>query len=686
MPNDPICGMYVDEHTNLVSYKDGKKYYFCSKACKVQFEKPERELGLLKISIAISWPISILILLMEYVIAIPYSLYIMLALATLVQFYSGWRFYAGTADAIKNRSANMDTLIAIGTSTAYGYSAVVVFFPHIFQVSEVYFDTSTLIIALVLTGTYIQRLMEVKASSAIDKLLELQPKNAHLVMGNRIVDVAVEKVKPGDILLVKPGERIPTDSIVVHGSSSVNESMVTGESIPVQKNIGDAVIGGTINVTGALRVKAQKVGEDTTLHQIMDIVRNAAYTRVPIQRLVDKVSSYFVPSVMGIAVLSALLWLLVGKVAATYAILVFVSVLIIACPCALGIATPAALLVSSGILAKNGILIRKGEALELANKINVIVIDKTGTLTSGMPEVTDILPLGRYTTNSILEYAAVAELNSEHPLAKAIVKKAREKGMIPKFPESFEYLQGSGVVAHMNGVEIRVGNPEMQAASKGILEKARRLEAEGKTALVISLGKRTIGIVALADTIRPESKRAIEDLKRLGIDVWMATGDNERVAYAVASALGIRHVVANANPLAKLELVKKLKKEGKTVAAVGDGVNDAPALAAADIGIAIGAGTDVAISAGSIVLLKSDVLDIIRAISISKITMKKIEQNLAWAFGYNSILIPVAAGILVPFFGIGIYNILPVLAALAMAMSSITVISNSLLLNKYKPA
>jgi len=685
MPNDPVCGMYVDEHTSLVDYKDGKKYYFCSKSCKVQFERPERELKMLRISIGISWPIAVAILLMEYVIAVPYSLYIMLALATVVQFYPGWRFYAGIADAVKNRSANMDTLIAIGTSAAYGYSAIVVFLPHLFPIHGVYFDTSTLIIALILTGTYMQRVMEVRASGAIDKLLELQPKKAHLVNGNKITDIAVDDVKPGDMLLVRPGEKIPTDSVVVHGSSSVNESMITGESMPVQKEPGDAVIGGTVNMTGALRIKVQKVGEDTTLHQIIDIVRNATSSRVPIQRLVDKVSSYFVPAVIGIAVISAALWLLVGKVAATYSVLVFVSVLIIACPCALGIATPAALLVSSGISARNGILIRKGEALELANKINAIVIDKTGTLTSGMPEVTDILPLGRYTTNSILEYAAAAELNSEHPLAKAIIKKAREKGITPKFPESFDYLQGSGVVARINGIEISVGNAEMQAAGKSVLGKTRRLEEEGKTALVIKLGNKAIGIIALADTIKPESKRSIEDLKRLGIDVYMATGDNERVAHAVSNALGIRHVMANANPQAKLELVKRLKKEGKIVAAVGDGVNDAPALATADIGIAIGAGTDVAISTGGIILMKNSVLDIGRAINISKMTMRKIRQNLAWAFGYNSILIPVAAGILVPFFGISIYNILPVLAAFAMALSSITVVSNSLLLNRYKP-
>ena len=685
MPNDPVCGMYVDEHTSLVSYKDGKKYYFCSKSCKVQFERPERELKILRISILVSWPIAVAILLMEYVITVPYSLYIMLILATIVQFYPGWRFYAGIADAIKNRSANMDTLIAIGTSAAYGYSAIVVFLPHLFPIHSVYFDTSTLIIALILTGTYMQRLMEVRASNTIDKLLELQPKKAHLVNGNRITDIAIDSVKPGDTLLVRPGERIPADSVVVQGSSSVDESMITGESMPVQKEPGDIVIGGTINTTGALKIKVQKVGDDTTLHQIIDIVRNVTSSRVPVQRLVDKVSSYFVPAVIGIAVISATLWLLVGKVVATYSILVFVTVLIIACPCALGIATPAALLVSSGISARNGILIRKGEALELANKINAIVIDKTGTLTSGMPEVTEILPLGKYNVDSILEYAAVAELNSEHPLAKAIVKKAKEKGISPRFPESFKYLQGSGVVARFNGKEISVGNVKMQDIGKGVSAKVRKLEEEGKTVLVVKLGKKAIGIIALADTIKPESKKAIENIMNLGIDVYMATGDNERVANRVANALGIRHVIANANPQAKLELVKKLKKEGKTVAVVGDGINDAPALAAADVGIAIGAGTDIAISAGSIVLMKSDVLDICRVINISKITMRKIKQNLTWAFGYNAILIPVAAGALVPFFGIGIYNILPVLAAFSMSMSSITVVLNSLLLDRYRP-
>ncbi|MCL4381795.1 cadmium-translocating P-type ATPase [Candidatus Marsarchaeota archaeon] len=685
MANDPICGMYVDEHTHITSYRDDRKYYFCSNSCKVQFEKPERELKILKIAILLSWPIAIFIVLLEYIITIPFSLYIMLALASIVQFYPGLRFYAGVIEAIKNKSANMDTLIAIGTTAAWGYSAFVVFFPNVFPASNVYFDTSTIIIALILTGTYLQRISEMHASGAIEKLVGLRPKIAHKIQNGQITDISIEKIQVGDMMVVKPGEKIPTDSIITEGESSVDESMISGESMPVTKKSGDKVIGGTINTTGSIKIKAQNVGNDTALSQIISIVRDAASSRVPIQRLVDVISSYFVPAVIGIAVFSAIAWFFIGNVAATYAILVFVSVLIIACPCALGIATPAALLVSSGVSARNGILVKNGEALEALNKVNTIVLDKTGTLTKGTPAVIEVIPLYGYSVEEVLLNAAIAELNSEHVLGKAIVSKAKAEGINVEFPEKFRYLQGSGVTAvTKTGVEITVGNRDMFDKTEEAEKSLSASEKQGNTSLIVGVNKKPIGIIALADVIKEDSKNAVEGLKNMGIEVWMVTGDGAIVANAIAKQLGIANFVPEAKPATKLEIIEKFQRQGKVVAMVGDGVNDAPALAKADVGIAIGAGIDIAIETGSIILVKNKVSDVLKAMDISKRTMGKIKQNLFWAFGYNGFLIPVAAGAVVPIFGIGVYNILPMVAALAMAMSSVSVVSNSLLLGRYK--
>ena len=410
--------MHVEEAgTALVSENEGKKYYFCSTTCKLQFDKPELEMKILKQALAVAWPLTIMVAILTYVLHIVYGNYVMLVLASIVQFYAGRRFYAGIIDAIKNKSANMDTLIAIGTSAAWVYSTVVVFFPAIFPASGIYYDTSTIIIALILTGTYMQRLAESMASTAVSALVALQPKMAHVVKGTDITDVSIEQIKKGDILLVKPGEKIPTDSVVLEGESSVDESMITGESIPVTKRKGGKVTGGTINATSSLRIKAARVGEDTALAQIIKIVEDAASSKVPIQKLADKVSSYFVPIVVLIGLLAALGWYFVGGVGLNVSILIFVSVLIIACPCALGIATPAALLVSSGKAAKEGILVKSGESLQMASKVNAVVLDKTGTLTKGKPEVTDIIPLSTYSKKQILGFAAIAEMDSEHNFA-----------------------------------------------------------------------------------------------------------------------------------------------------------------------------------------------------------------------------------------------------------------------------
>jgi Cu+-exporting ATPase len=689
MATDPVCGMYVDEKTTtLTSERAGKKYNFCSANCKLQFEKPEKEMQTLKTALLVSWPLTIIVAILTYALHLGYGNYLMFVLASVVQFYAGQRFYAGIIDAVKNKSANMDTLIAIGTTAAWAYSTIVTFMPNTFPTGGVYFDTSTIIISLILTGTYMQRLAESRASNAVSALVALQPKIAHVINGNKIVDKPIEEIKIGDLLLVKPGEKIPTDSIVMDGTSSVDESVITGESMPVTKWTRDKVIGGTMNATSSLRIKAAKIGEDTALSQIIKIVQDAASSKVPIQKLADKISSYFVPIVVLVGILSALGWFLIGGTGLNTSILIFVSVLIIACPCALGIATPAALLVSSGMAAKSGILVKSGESLQIASRVDAIVLDKTGTLTKGKPEVTDIITVSDYSDREILKYAAVAEMNSEHVLGKAIIDKARRSKIKIEFPKKFNYKQGSGIIAiDKTGRRIAVGNRELfgkEQLSK--LEKQiEKLELQGKTTLIIGMDKQVVGIIALADVLKEDSAKAINAFKDSDKEVWLITGDNERVANAVAKQLGIENVIAQAKPKDKMEKIEELQREGKVVAMIGDGVNDAPALTKADLGIAIGAGTDVAIQAGGIILIRNNIYDAYVALELGKRTMSKIKQNLFWAFGYNIILIPIAAGALIPVFTISIYEFLPMLAALAMAFSSVTVVSNSLLLTRFKP-
>lgn len=688
MATDPVCGMYVDEkHSELTSKSQGRKYYFCSTNCKIQFERPEREMRNLRIALAVSWPLTVIVSLLTYAVHLGYGNYVMLALASVVQFYAGQRFYEGTLDAIRNKSANMDTLIAIGTSAAWAYSAVVTLFPSIFPAGGIYFDTSTIIISLILTGTYMQRLAESRASDAIASLIALQPKIAHMMNGDEVVDVPIEQIKVGDRLLVKPGEKITTDSIVTDGDSSVDESMITGESMPVTKRAGDAVIGGTINATSPLKIKATKIGEDTALAQIIKIVQDAASSKVPIQKLADRISSYFVPLVVLVGILSALLWHFVGGVSPNVAMLIFVSVLIIACPCALGIATPAALLVSSGRAAKDGILVKSGESLQKASMVNTVVLDKTGTLTKGRPEVTDIVALPGHNEKEILGFAATAETNSEHVIGKAIIGKASSMSIKTGFPMQFSYRPGSGVTAlDGQGRRIVVGNRDLfgRDQTDAIENRLRALELEGKTTLMVGVDGKIIGLVSIADVLKEDSQKAIDAFTDNGYDLWLVTGDNEGVANAIAKQLGIKNVIPQAKPNDKMEKIGELQRGGRIVAMVGDGINDAPALTKADVGIAIGAGTDVAIQAGGIVLIRNRIYDAFVALTLGKKTMTKIRQNLFWAFAYNTILIPIAAGALIPFFTISVYSFLPLLAAFAMAFSSVTVVSNSLLLSRFR--
>lgn len=734
MAKDPICGMFVEENDNSIHYiKNGIKYYFCSTQCLNEFKEPEKELKKLKYHVAISIALTIPIIILSIPHMIPqlehlypmdmmrYTNYIIMALATPIQFWIGLRFYRGFWDGIKAKASNMDTLIAVGTSAAYVYSAIVTIVPGYFPFTSVYFETAAIIITLILTGRLLETKTKENASNAVRKLLDLKPrtarivkptfkeaykdnedsKNPNIIRGNselkllskqfKEIEIPVEQIIEGDIMIIKPGEIIPTDGIIVEGRSSLDESKLTGESIPVDKTKGDEVIGATINKNGLLKVKATKIGQDTVLSQIITLVEEAKTGKAKLEKMVDQVAKYFVPAIMIIAIGVFLGWYFVGNAGLTYSLLAFVSVMIIACPCALGLATPAALMMGAGKGAENGILYKGGEYLEIANKVNAVVFDKTGTLTAGRPSVTDIVTLQKDIKElELLRFAAVAESGSEHPLAQAVVRKAIENNISVSNPESFEAFSGHGLKAVYSNITIIIGNRKIVEDNKiSINENAENklavFERQGKTAILICIDNKLAGIIAISDTIKEGAKEAVKVLKNKGMEVIMLTGDNERTAKAVASKLDIDRVIAQVLPHQKEETITKLKsQQNKIVAMVGDGINDAPALARADLGIAIGSGTDVAKETGGIVLIKDDIRDVITALDLGKKTVSKIKQNLFWAFAYNTGLIPIAGGVLVPFLGLGIFGWLPILAGIAMALSSVTVVTNSLLLGKYK--
>jgi Cu+-exporting ATPase len=684
--------MYVDEKTATITRTiRGTKWYFCCETCARTFEKPEAELKRLKLLFVIGAVLTAPIMLLPLARVLQPSIedYVLFLLDTPVQFVVGWRFYQGAYDAIRNRMGNMDLLIALGTSAAWGYSTIVTFFHPIFPAGGVYFDTAGIIITLILLGNLLEHVTNRKASDSIRKLLDLQPRMAHAIHEGVERDIPVELVEVDDLLIIRPGERLPVDGVVVEGNSAVDQSAITGESIPVEKTPGDEVIGATINTSGLLRVRATKVGADTVLSKIVRLVDEAQTARAPIQRLADEVAAYFVPAVITIAIAAGVGWYLFGKFPVNLAVLVFVSVIIIACPCALGIATPAAILVGTAKGAQNGILIKGGEYLETAHKLQVIVFDKTGTLTQGKLSVTDLIPFSPHTAEEVLRLAAVAEKGSEHPLGRAIVELAKVKSIPIPDAQSFKAVSGQGVVMEYQGKKILLGNRRLMSTfnvSAGSVEdEISRLEVEGNTVMILADENAPIGVIGLADTIKEEAPAVIRELDSMHVDVVMLTGDNERTANAIARKLGIKRVVAQVLPEDKENVVKQLQGEGKIVAMVGDGINDAPALAAANVGIAIGSGTDVAVETGGIVLIKNNLRDVVTAIKLSKATVGKIKQNLFWAFGYNVALIPIAAGALVPFLGSSVYSFLPSLAAVAMAFSSVTVVSNSLLLNRFKP-
>jgi len=602
---------------------------------------------------------------------------------------AGHKFYTVGFKSLMRRSPNMDTLIAIGTSAAflYGIFAIVqIYGGNLDYAYDLYFEAAGVILTLITLGKYLEAVTKGKTSEAIKKLMGLAPKTAIVMINGVEVETPIEEVEVGDIIVVKPGEKMPVDGEVVEGTTSVDESMITGESIPVEKNSGDNIIGASINKNGSIKYKATKVGKDTALAQIIKLVEDAQGSKAPIAKMADIISGYFVPVVIGISILSSLAWYFIGGETGVFALTIFISVLVIACPCALGLATPTAIMVGTGKGAEYGVLIKSGVALETAHKIKTIVFDKTGTITEGKPKVTDVVVVNGITKDDLLQIAASGEKGSEHPLGEAIVKGAEEKSLTLKKVDLFKAIPGHGISVTIDGKKILLGNKKLMIDSDISLEDledvSNKLAEEGKTPMYVAIEDSIAGIVAVADTVKENSKKAIEKLHQMGIEVAMITGDNKRTAQAIAKEVGIDRILAEVLPEDKANEVKKLQAEGKKVAMVGDGINDAPALAQADIGIAIGSGTDVAMESADIVLMRSDLMDVPTAIQLSKKTITNIKQNLFWAFAYNTLGIPVAMGVL-HIFGGPLLN--PIIAAAAMSFSSVSVLLNALRLKGFKP-
>ena len=597
------------------------------------------------------------------------------ALATPVQFIVGWRFYRGAYHSLMGGGANMDVLVALGTSAAWLHSSVVTLWG--LSGHHVYFEASAILITLIVLGKVLEERAMGRTSEAIKKLIGLQAKTARVLRDGEEREVPVEQVQVGDVVMVRPGEKYPVDGLIIEGATSVDESMLTGESVPVAKGVGDAVTGATLNIDGAVRFRVTKVGEETALAQIIRMVEQAQGSKAPIQRTADRISGIFVPIVLGIALVTYALWDAVGPF--TPALINAVAVLVIACPCALGLATPTAIMVGTGKGAEAGILIKGGESLETAHKLDVIILDKTGTLTKGTPVVTDILPLNGLPEGELLRIAASAERGSEHPLGKSIVNEAEARGLELLEMRDFRAYPGHGLKAEIGGRKIYLGNEKLMAehgvSTPPHIDEIRNLESQGKTVVLIADVEGLLGAIGVADTLKENSAEAVESLQRMGIEVYMMTGDNERTAQAMAAQAGVRHVMAGVMPDEKAAMVEELRRGGKKVGMVGDGINDAPALAAADVGFAIGTGTDIAMEASDITLMQGDLMGVVAGIHLSKTVMRKIRQNLFWAFFYNILGIPLAA------FGF----LSPIIAGAAMAFSSVSVVSNTLLLRKWKP-
>ncbi len=617
--------------------------------------------------------------------------FIQLILATPVQFWCGFNFYKGALAASRHRSTDMNTLIAVGTSAAYLYSVAALTMPSAFEAAgyrvAVYFDTSTMIIVLILFGRLLEARARGRTGEAIRKLMGLKPKTARVLRGEAEVDIPVLELLIGETIIVRPGEKIPVDGMLTDGYSAVDESMISGEPIPVEKQKGDELIGGTMNKTGSFRMRATRIGSDTALSQIIKMVEEAQGSKPPIARMADMIAGYFVPAVIGIATITVTLWYVFGpEPSLTYALLSFVSVLIIACPCALGLATPTSIMVGTGKGAESGVLIRGGEALETAHSLTTIILDKTGTLTKGEPSLTGVSALPGFTEEEVVFFAASTEKGSEHPLGEAIVRGAQARKILLSGVEDFSALTGHGIKAVVDGRSILLGNIKLINDSgvepgrlKGVAEK---YADEGKTPVYLAVDGSAAGVLAVADTLKENSLEAVSAFKRMGIEVMMLTGDNRRTAKAVADEVGIERVISEVLPGDKANEVRKLQEQGMIVAMVGDGINDAPALTQADVGIAIGTGADVAMEASDITLIGGDLRLVVTAVELSRATIKNIKQNLFFAFVYNTTLIPVAIGVLYPFFGI---LLSPVFAAAAMGLSSVSVVSNALRLKLFRP-
>jgi len=684
MPRDPVCGMDVDKDKAIKKKIGDRTYYFCCESCARTYEQPEQELKAMRrrvvmtlfgvvavagLRVLVTFGLVAAIMSLTILGSLSvYSLAIFIV-STPIVWIIGWPIILGAAKSLRNRAINMDVLVSAGVIAGWTYGAVNAFLPQIAQGGEGYLEVSIGILAFVLLGKYIEESIRRKSAASIRKLLELQPTIARVLRDDKEVEIPIDELQVNDIIIIKPGEKIPTDGIVIEGYSSVDEKIITGESIPVEKKEGSEVIGATINKNGLLKVKATKVGEDTALAQIIHLVEEAQASSAPVQKFADRVVGKFVPIVFTVAAVSFFYWYLVsGFSTAFFALL---AVILIACPCALGIATPTAILAGVGKGAEYGVLLRSGEYVEKARKLKTIVFDKTGTLTKGEPSVTDVLPYNNYNEREVLKLAAIAEKGSEHPLAEAITKAAQQTE--PNIPdaENFEAIPGLGVKCTYEKKKVLLGNRKLmqqeQVSIENLEDGLQKLEEQGKTAMILAINGKAVGVVAAMDTPKQNAVEAIRKLKSMKLEVAMLTGDNERTARAIAKQLDIDTVIANVLPWEKVEAIKKMQKEGKTVAMVGDGINDAPALAQADIGIAIGSGTDIAKETGGIVLIKDDLRDVALGIELSKKTMTKINSNLFWAFIYNTVMIPVAAT--------GLLN--PMYAAGAMAISSLTVVTNS---------